>query len=60
MNDDYEIFSFEKKSLFVVDLFDMQTKDEILLISIGTKMREIDPDVWANYTQINVYKRHYY
>lgn len=50
MNDDYEIFSFGKKVKEIAkDLFDMQTKDRTLLTSIGTKMREIDPDVWVNY-----------
>ena len=29
------------------DLFGMTRKDRGLLISIGNKMREIDPDVWA-------------
>ena len=30
------------------DLFDMKTKDRALLQTIGTKMREIDPDIWVN------------
>ena len=51
MNEDYEIFSFGKKVKEIAkDLFNMQSKDRTLLTSIGTKMREIDPDVWANYT----------
>lgn len=31
------------------DLFNMKEKDRKLLQSIGTKMREIDCDVWINY-----------
>ena len=31
-----------------VDLFDMKHKDRKLLQQIGTKMREIDDNVWAN------------
>ncbi len=31
------------------ELFHMKDKDRDLLIKIGTKMREIDPDVWVNY-----------
>ena len=51
MIDEYEIFSFGKKVKEIAkDLFNMQTKDRTLLTSIGTKMREIDPDVWINYT----------
>ena len=46
MIDEYEIFSFGKKVKEIAkDLFNMQTKDRTLLTSIGTKMREIDPDV---------------
>jgi len=51
MISEYEIFSFGRKVKEIAkDLFNMQTKDRTLLTSIGTKMREIDPDVWANYT----------
>jgi hypothetical protein len=32
-----------------IDLFHMTTKDRSLLIAIGAKMREIDPDVWIKY-----------
>ena len=47
----YKILSFgQKVKDIAVDLFDMQYKDRTLLTSIGTKMREIDSDVWANYT----------
>ena len=50
MDNRYEIFSFGKKVKEVaVDLFQMQGKDRTLLTSIGTKMREIDPDIWVNY-----------
>lgn len=47
----YEILSFgQKVKDIAVDLFDMQYKDRTLLTSIGTKMREIDSNVWAKYT----------
>tara|TARA_B100001250_G_C19346619_1_gene591450 strand:- start:30 stop:548 length:519 start_codon:yes stop_codon:yes gene_type:complete len=36
------------------DLFNMTTKDRKLLQAIGTNMREIDKNVWVNYT-INKY-----
>tara|TARA_B100001287_G_scaffold36658_1_gene26084 strand:+ start:5686 stop:6216 length:531 start_codon:yes stop_codon:yes gene_type:complete len=46
----YQIFSFGGKVKEVAtDLFNMKQKDRTLLVSIGTKMREIDPDVWTNY-----------
>ena len=50
MDSRYEIFSFGKKVKDVaVDLFNMKEKDRTLLTSIGTKMREIDSEVWINY-----------
>lgn len=46
----FQIHSFGRKVKDVAkDLFDMKEKDRSLLTSIGTKMREIDPDVWINY-----------
>lgn len=49
-NSRFKIYSFGQKVKDVAkDLFNMQEKDRTLLISIGTKMREIDPDVWINY-----------
>ena len=46
----FKIYSFGQKVKDVAkDLFDMQEKDRSLLTSIGTKMREINPDVWINY-----------
>ena len=51
----YEIFSFGQQIKDVAsDLFNMKEKDRSLLISIGTKMREIDPDVWINYVMKKV------
>ena len=48
---DYKIHSFGQKVKDIAkDLFLMQNKDRTLLTSIGTKMREIDSNVWANYT----------
>ena len=49
-DDEYRIFSFgQKVKDIATDLFDMQNKDRTLLTSIGTKMREIDSDIWAKY-----------
>tara|TARA_Y100001980_G_C14348208_1_gene160100 strand:- start:23 stop:541 length:519 start_codon:yes stop_codon:yes gene_type:complete len=49
-DDRYQIYSFGRKVKDVAkDLFDMKEKDRTLLTSIGTKMREINPDVWINY-----------
>ena len=48
----FQIFSFGKKVKEVAsDLFNMNPiiKNRSLLTSIGSKMREIDPDVWINY-----------
>jgi hypothetical protein len=39
-----------------VDLFDMQSKNRVLLGDISEKMREIDPAVWTNYV-INKIKK---
>jgi len=48
--DEYRIFSFgQKVKDIATDLFDMQNKDRTLLTSIGTKMREIDSDIWVKY-----------
>ena len=47
----YYITSFAKKLKEIAkDLFGMENKDRKLLIDIGKKMREIDKDVWVNYT----------
>ena len=54
----YEILSFGQKVKDIAkDLFNMQYKDRTLLTSIGTKMREIDSNVWAKYT-INMGKNY--
>lgn len=48
----YKIYSFGKKVKDVAqDVFKMDPlkKDRSLLTSIGTKLREIDPDVWTKY-----------
>jgi len=48
----FQIFSFGKKVKQVAtDLFQMDplVKDRSLLINLGTKMREIDSNVWVNY-----------
>ena len=49
-NSNYVIYSFGQKVKDVAkDLFNMKEKDRSLLTSIGTKMREIDYEVWINY-----------
>lgn len=46
----YKTYSFGGKVKDVArDLFNMEGKDRSLLISVASKMREIDPDVWAKY-----------
>jgi len=60
MDSRYDIFSFGQKIKDIaVDLFDMKEKNRSLLISIGTKMREIDPDVWINYVMNQVKNKEY-
>tara|TARA_B100001559_G_C16397600_1_gene574225 strand:+ start:526 stop:1077 length:552 start_codon:yes stop_codon:yes gene_type:complete len=52
LNPLYQTFSFGQKVKNVAsDLFNMdpKNKNRTLLTSIGTKMREIDPNVWINY-----------
>ena len=51
INPQFQKFSFASKvKELATDLFGMTTKDRSLLTSIGKKMRDIDPDVWANWT----------
>jgi len=48
----FQIYSFGQKVKDVAsDLFQMDPlqKDRTLLTSIGTKMREIDPNIWTKY-----------
>ena len=50
IDDKYIIYSFGQKVKDIAkDLFNMQNKDRTLLTNIGTKMRDIDPDIWAKY-----------
>lgn len=52
----YKTYSFGLKVKDIAkDLFDMKGKNRSLLINVATKMREIDPDIWAKYVikQIN-------
>ena len=49
---EYKHYAFGDKIKEIArDIFDMddKTKDRKLLTKIGTKMREIDEDVWVNY-----------
>jgi len=49
-NEQYQIYSLGQKVKDVAkDLFNMTEKDRTLLTSVGTKMREIDSQVWINY-----------
>ena len=50
MDDRYTIYSIGQGVKDIgTNLFGMKEKDRNLLIQIGTKMREIDPDVWTKY-----------
>lgn len=56
----FTIDSFAKKIYELAkELFNMKEKNRSLLISIGTKMREIDNNVWCNYIE-NKYKNEDY
>ena len=47
-NNQFVKISFaDKVKEIATDLFNMKEKNRYLLQSIGTKMREIDEDVWA-------------
>jgi dephospho-CoA kinase len=60
LNPEFETFSFASKvKQIATDLFGMTSKDRTLLTSIGKKMREIDSDVWANYTLKETHSRKY-
>ena len=46
----YSIYSFGQKIKdYATELFNMEKKDRSLLIAIGSKMREIDEDIWVKY-----------
>jgi len=46
----YQRFSFGQKIKDIaVELFHMKQKDRHLLITIGSSMKELDPDVWIKY-----------
>ena len=46
----YTKYSFASKiKEIAIELFNMKHKDRDLLINIGSKFREINQDVWANY-----------
>ena len=50
IDDRYIIYSLGQAVKDIgANLFGMKEKDRDLLIQIGTKMREIDPDVWTKY-----------
>tara|TARA_B100000767_G_scaffold245388_1_gene244241 strand:- start:710 stop:1219 length:510 start_codon:yes stop_codon:yes gene_type:complete len=49
-DNNYKTYSFGGKVKDIArDLFKMEGKDRSLLINVASKMREIHPDVWANY-----------
>jgi adenylate kinase family enzyme len=59
-NNSFYITSFASKLKEIAkDLFDMQQKDRQLLIQIGKKMREIEPNVWVNATIREANKHRY-
>lgn len=46
----YKTYSFGLKVKDIaIDLFNMEGKNRSLLINVASKMREIDPDIWAKY-----------
>jgi len=50
IDNEYIIHSFGTKvKEIATDLFNMKKKDRTLLTSIGTKMRDIDQDIWVKY-----------
>ena len=50
LDNEYQIYSFGQKIKDLAsELFQMEGKDRSLLISVASKMREIDPDVWVKY-----------
>lgn len=52
---EYKITSFAKKiKQLAEELFCMKEKDRKLLQDIGTKMREIDKDIWIKYVLNNI------
>jgi len=52
---EYKTYSFGGKVKDIArDLFKMEGKDRSLLISVASKMREIDPDVWAKYVVCDI------
>ena len=50
LNHNYQIYSYANKIKEIAsDLFKMEKKDRNLLINIGTNLKNINKDVWANY-----------
>ena len=55
---EYKTYSFGGKVKDIArDLFKMEGKDRSLLISVASKMREIDPDVWAKYVVFDIERK---
>jgi len=54
---EYKTYSFGGKVKDIAsDLFKMEGKDRSLLINVASKMREIDPDIWAKYVVSEIEK----
>ena len=50
IDDNYEIYSFgDKVKSITNDLFNIQSKNRNLLQQVGSKLCEIDNDIWINY-----------
>ena len=61
MDPRYNTYSFGAKVKDIAqDLFQMPSgfKDRSLLTQIGTKMREIDPDIWIKYVLRHIHSEH--
>lgn len=55
INPKFKIYSFGNGvKEIAINLFDMKNKDRSLLVSIASKMKDIDPDIWIKYLLKNI------
>ncbi len=58
MDQRYQRFSYGQKIKDIAsELFNMETKDRTLLITIADAMKQINPNVWVNYVKKQTDKR---
>ena len=58
MDQRYQRFSYGQKIKEIAsELFNMETKDRTLLITIADAMKQINPNVWVNYVKKQTDKR---